>query len=58
MDDAKRKTLLQRAILLVVDDVALVPLYLQAALWAMRAGLIYEACADERNGPMAIRPRR
>lgn len=56
MDDAKREALLQQATRRVIDDVALIPLYMQAALWAMRADLTYEARADERNDPAAIRP--
>lgn len=55
MDDGKREDLLRRAQRAALDDVALVPLYLQAALWAMRGDLAYEARADERNDPLAIR---
>ena len=55
MDDARRETLLRQASRVVIDDVALVPLYLQNALWAMRADLTYEARADERNDPCAVR---
>jgi len=56
MDDARRESLLQQASRIIIDDVALVPLYLQNALWAMRADLDYEARADERNSPSAVRP--
>jgi peptide/nickel transport system substrate-binding protein len=56
MDSARREELLQRAQRVALDDVALVPLYLQAALWAMRKELTFEARADERNDPTAIRP--
>ncbi|NKE44070.1 ABC transporter substrate-binding protein [Roseomonas frigidaquae] len=55
MDDAKRDRLLQQASLAAIDDVALVPLYLQNALWAMRRDLTYTARADERNDPTAVR---
>jgi peptide/nickel transport system substrate-binding protein len=56
MDDARREALLRQASGIVIDDVALVPLYLQNALWAMRAELSYEARADERNDPTEVRP--
>jgi peptide/nickel transport system substrate-binding protein len=56
MDSSRREELLQRAQRVALDDVALVPLYLQAALWAMRKELTYEARSDERNDPTAIRP--
>lgn len=58
MDPAKREALLQEATRLIVEDVALVPLYLQNAVWAMRADLTYEPRADERNLAAAIRPAR
>lgn len=54
MDDARRETLLRQASRVVIGDVALMPLYLQNALWAMRADLTYEARADERNDPGAV----
>jgi len=56
MDALKREELLRLASNAVLDDVPLVPLYLQNALWAMRANLSYEARADERNDPAAVRP--
>ncbi len=56
MDDAKREDLLRRASSIALDDRMLVPLYLQNALWAMRAGITYEARMDERNDPAAVRP--
>ena len=56
MDDARREALLQQASRIVIDDVALVPLYLQKALWAMRSDLNYEARADERNDPTVVQP--
>ncbi|MCW8087917.1 ABC transporter substrate-binding protein [Sabulicella glaciei] len=56
MDATKREDLLRRAQRAALDDVALVPLYLQPALWAMRSSLTYEARADERNDFVAVRP--
>lgn len=55
MDDAKRDRLLQQASLAAINDVALVPLYLQIAPWAMRRDLTYTARSDERNDPSALR---
>jgi peptide/nickel transport system substrate-binding protein len=56
MDDARREELLRQASLAALDDAMVVPLYLQNALWAMRADLTYEARMDERNDPVAVRP--
>jgi peptide/nickel transport system substrate-binding protein len=56
MDEARREDLLRRASLAALDDAMLVPLYLQKALWAMRADLTYDARMDERNDPTAVRP--
>jgi len=43
MDDAKREDLLRQATRLVVADLPMIPLYMQNALWAMRADLTYTA---------------
>ncbi|MFC7555111.1 hypothetical protein ACFQU7_27055 [Pseudoroseomonas wenyumeiae] len=58
LDDTKREALLQEASRIVIKDGAVVPLYIQKALWAMRAGLTYEARVDERNDPNGVRPAR
>ncbi|WP_426959407.1 ABC transporter substrate-binding protein [Muricoccus radiodurans] len=58
MDAGRREELLRQAQRAALDDIALVPLYLQSSLWAMRSGLMYEARADERSDPVAIRPAR
>lgn len=55
MDDARREDLLRRASLTALEDGMIVPLYLQNAIWAMRADLTYEARMDERNDPAAVR---
>ncbi len=55
MDDARREDLLRRASLTALEDGMIVPLYLQNAIWAMRANLTYEARMDERNDPAAVR---
>lgn len=54
MDDEQRDALLQQASRIAIEDVAMIPLYLQNALWAMRAHLRYEARADERNDPSSV----
>ena len=58
LDDDKREALLREASRIVIEDGAVVPLYIQKALWAMRAGLTYEARVDERNDPNGVRPAR
>ena len=56
LDDTRREALLRQASRVVIDDHAIVPLYLQNAIWAMRSGLNYEARSDERNDPTGVRP--
>ena len=56
MDEARREGLQRQASQAALDDAMLVPLYLQKALWAMRADLAYEARMDERNDPAAVQP--
>lgn len=58
LDAAKREGLLQRATRMVLDDHPIVPLYLQNAIWAMRANIAFEARSDERNDPATVRPSR
>jgi peptide/nickel transport system substrate-binding protein len=55
LDDARREALLRDASQIVLEDRAILPLYLQNAIWAMRAGLTFEARSDERNDPAMIR---
>ena len=40
------------------DDVAIIPLHNQKNTWAMRAGLTYVPRADERRGPVDLRPAK
>jgi hypothetical protein len=56
MDDAKRDQLLQQASLVAINDVALVPLYLQNALWAM-SGTTLRQCAVPRGKAPPTRRR-
>jgi peptide/nickel transport system substrate-binding protein len=55
LDDARREALLREATQIVLEDRAILPLYLQNAIWAMRVGLTFEARSDERNDPAMIR---
>ena len=56
LDDTRREALLQQASRVVIDDHAILPLYLQNAIWAMRRSLTYGARSDERNDPAGVRP--
>ena len=58
VDDAKREALLQRATELAISDTAIVPLYHQVSLWAMRDGLSYVARTDEYTLAHKFRPPR
>jgi ABC-type transport system substrate-binding protein len=56
VDDSARERLLIAAETLAMDDVAFMPLYNPISFWAARAGLRYEARADELTMAMALRP--
>jgi peptide/nickel transport system substrate-binding protein len=58
LDDGRREALLRQATRAVLDEHVVVPLYLQNAIWAMRADLTFEARSDERNDPAGVRPTR
>jgi peptide/nickel transport system substrate-binding protein len=47
VDDAKRRTILENAVKLAMDDVALIPSHYQIATWGARKGLKLTARADE-----------
>jgi ABC-type transport system substrate-binding protein len=49
IDDASREKLLQQAVAMWADDVAVIPLYQLENFWAMRKGLDYQARMDERT---------
>jgi peptide/nickel transport system substrate-binding protein len=55
-DDGAREKLLQQATTKVFDDVAIIPLYNQMNIWAMRKGLSYKARADELTLAVDVRP--
>ena len=46
IDDERRRTLLQEASRLALDDYALLPLYFEMASWVMRRGLTYVGRTD------------
>lgn len=56
VDDAARERLLQQAIRVVFDDVAIIPIHIQKNIWAMRRGIAHVARADELTRPQDFRP--
>jgi len=58
VDDAKREALLQRATELAISDTAIVPLYHQVSLWAMRDGISYVPRTDEYTLAHKFKPPR
>src|SRR5215831_9521379 len=57
VDDAKREALLQRATELAINDTAIVPLYHQVSVWAMRDGITYVPRTDENTLAHKFKPR-
>jgi peptide/nickel transport system substrate-binding protein len=49
VDDRKREKLLQDAVAVAINDVALLPLHFQVVTWAARKGITYVARIDERT---------
>jgi peptide/nickel transport system substrate-binding protein len=49
IDDGTREKLLQQAVAMAMDDVAIIPLHQLENFWAMRKGLTYEPRMDERT---------
>ena len=56
VDDAARETLLQQASEVVIDDYGILPLHFEVTPWAFRAGLTYEARADQYTLAMSVKP--
>ena len=54
MDPAARAEMLAKADKIVLDDFALLPLHFEQPLWALRAGLTYEARADQSTLPQDV----
>ena len=56
IDDAKRRELLQRATATTIEDVGVIPLYFQAATWALRKDLTFKGRSDARTVINDIKP--
>ncbi len=54
MDDDKREAMLQDTMRLLVEDMPILPLYIQTNTWAVRNGLTYEGRADEATLPQDV----
>jgi peptide/nickel transport system substrate-binding protein len=57
-DEAQRRTLVQEAMRIAHADTAILPLYHQVAVWAMRKDLRYAARTDEFTFAFDVRPRQ
>ena len=55
LDDAARERLLQEAVKMAMDDVAIMPMYQLVNVWAVRRGLRHDARMDERTVAMGVR---
>lgn len=56
IDDGEREKLLQQAIKMTMDDVAIMPLVQLVNTWAVRKGLTHSPRMDERTRAMDIKP--
>ena len=56
LDDAEREKLLQQAVKLAIDDVAIIPLHQLVNTWAVRKGLVHDPRMDERTRAMDVKP--
>jgi len=56
LDAARREALVAQATELGMQDVGLIPLHYQVAIWGMRKGLTYKARADSYTFAFEIRP--
>jgi peptide/nickel transport system substrate-binding protein len=56
VDTPRRKALLEQAVEIVLDDMALVPLYFQGSTWAARKGIKIIPRSDERTMPSSFQP--
>ncbi|MDR3535926.1 MAG: ABC transporter substrate-binding protein [Acetobacteraceae bacterium] len=55
LDDGARDKLVQQAMALAMDDVPVIMLHLQKAIWATRKGLVYEARTDEETRAVSVK---
>jgi peptide/nickel transport system substrate-binding protein len=58
LDDAAREKLLQEAVKMAMDDVAIIPLHQLVNTWAVKKGLEHDPRMDERTRAMDIKPGR
>ncbi|ATR22267.1 Dipeptide-binding protein [Roseomonas mucosa] len=58
LDDKAREGLMQKAMKMAMEDVAIIPLHLQKSVWAMRKGYAYTPRADEETRAMGLRPAK
>jgi peptide/nickel transport system substrate-binding protein len=58
IDEAQRRTMLEQAVKMAVDDVAVIPLFQLKNSWATRAGLRMEPRMDDRTLAMGVSPDR
>ena len=58
LDDAAREKLLQQAMQVAMEDVAVIPLHTQKNVWATRRGLVYEPRVDEQTLATSVSPAR
>lgn len=56
LDDKEREQILQQAVKLAMDDVAIIPLHQLVNTWAVRKGLNHDPRMDERTRAMDVTP--
>lgn len=56
MDEAERNRLLQQATRIALDEMPVLPLHFESAVWAFRRGLTYAGRADQQTLAQEIRP--
>ncbi|TXL70991.1 ABC transporter substrate-binding protein [Vineibacter terrae] len=56
VDDEKRRTLLQEASKLAMDDYGILPLHFEVSVWAMKKGLTYTGRADQYTLAYLVAP--
>jgi peptide/nickel transport system substrate-binding protein len=57
LDDGKREKLMQDAMRMAMQDVAIIPLHTQKSVWGARRGLTYTPRLDEMTLATEVRPR-
>ena len=58
LDDAAREKLMQQAMKIAMDDVAVIPLHTQKSVWATRRGLTYTPRLDEETVATGVHSAR